>query len=249
MMQSRIADELKLKYAPVAILFSDEKPEGAAEFVEGRWGCVIALLTAAAKGKMAVVNRATCTCGGGKVGLGFGAWEEGGAHGGIEYFLSTGRGEGYPPGERYKKTPELAREFAEDMPTRDIPFAYVIFKPLTLVDPATEVPQQIVFYANPDQLSALIVLANFGRHGDNVKIPFAAGCQSIGILPYREAEQSPSHAIVGMIDISARPYVDPDILSFTVPYAMFTELEGYVDESFLQTNAWKKVKARIPDVA
>jgi len=105
-MKSEIAERLKLRYAPVAILFGGEKPAGALEFVDGRRGCVAAMLTAAAKGREAVFSRSSCGCPGGMVGLGFGN-----SHskfpGGFEYFLSTGRGEGYPEGEGYKKTPEL----------------------------------------------------------------------------------------------------------------------------------------------
>jgi len=67
-MQSEIARRLKLRYAPVAILFSNEKPQGALEFKEGRWGCVASMLTAAAKGRKAVFSRATTGCMGGKIG-------------------------------------------------------------------------------------------------------------------------------------------------------------------------------------
>ena len=57
------------------------------------------------------------------------------------------------------------------------------------VDTKKEKPQTIIFFVNPDQLSALTVLTNYGR-GDNknVIIPYAAGCQTIGIYPYREAK-------------------------------------------------------------
>ncbi|WP_281253676.1 DUF169 domain-containing protein [Sporomusa silvacetica] len=69
-MQSEIAQRLKLRYSPVAILFTNEKPQGALEFKEGRWGCVAAMLTAAAKGRRAVFSRTTFGCEGGGVGLG-----------------------------------------------------------------------------------------------------------------------------------------------------------------------------------
>jgi hypothetical protein len=39
-MQSKIAAAMRLKYSPVAILLTNEKPEGALQFKEGRWGCV-----------------------------------------------------------------------------------------------------------------------------------------------------------------------------------------------------------------
>ncbi|TFH47906.1 MAG: hypothetical protein E4H01_07370, partial [Lysobacterales bacterium] len=99
-MKSTISDELKLRYRPVALLFADEKPEKALEFKEGKWGCVVALFTAAARGKTAVFSKETCGCGGGKIGMGF-TDDYGHVPGGIEHFLSTGRGEGYPEGEAY----------------------------------------------------------------------------------------------------------------------------------------------------
>ncbi len=34
-MESRIAEELMLRHVPVAIVFSDEKPDGALQFAEG----------------------------------------------------------------------------------------------------------------------------------------------------------------------------------------------------------------------
>lgn len=246
-MQSAIADELKLRYRPVALLFSDQKPEGALEFKEGKWGCVVAMFAAAARGKTAVFSKDTCGCPGGKIGLGF-TDEYGHIPGGIEYFLSTGRGEGYPEGEGYLKTPELAKEFADELPRTCIPAEYVVVKPLDEVESTNEKPQLIVFFCGPDQLSALIVLANYARHGtQNVIIPFGAGCHTVCLIPYAETASEQPKAIVGLTDVSARPMVDPDILSFTVPFGMFEEMEANVPGSFLEKEAWKKVRARIPE--
>jgi len=38
---------------------------------------------------------------------------------------------------------------------------------------------------------------------ENVIIPYAAGCQTIGILPYREAENENPRAVIGLTDITA----------------------------------------------
>lgn len=245
-MQSRIAKELKLRYQPVAVIFTDEKPDGALQYQTGRWGCVISMLTAAAKGKTACFDRDTCGCMGGQVGLGFGdAYDQ--FPGGIENFLSTGKGEGFREGEAYWKTPELARAFVDRLPITDIPFKYVIFKPLNEVDAALETPQLVVFFVIPDQLSALVVLANYGRAEDAVTIPMGAACHTICLMPYHQSKQQTPKAVVGSLDISARPYVDPGTVTFTMPFAMFVEMEENVPGSFLEKEAWAKVRERIPD--
>lgn len=96
----------------------------------------------------------------------------------------------FPEGEAYKKTPELVQTFQEVLPCTDIPYQYIVFKPLAAVDPDKEEPKIVVFYANPDQLSALVVLANYGRpYNDNVTILFGAGCHSVCLIPLKEAEQ------------------------------------------------------------
>ena len=61
-MESRIAQELKLRCPPVAVVLANEKPPGALEFTPGRWGCVISLMTAAAKGKTAASTAASTAC-------------------------------------------------------------------------------------------------------------------------------------------------------------------------------------------
>lgn len=154
---------------------------------------------------------------------------------------------GQREGEAYKRTPELAKRFVDSLPITEIPEQYVIFKPLADVDIGRDEPKVIVFYANADQLSALVVLANYGRPGnDNVIIPFGAGCQTTCLIPWNEATaQERSRAVVGMTDISARPVIDADLLSFSVPFAMFTEMEDNVAGSFLDKHAWQKVAERL----
>jgi hypothetical protein len=94
-------------------------------------------------------------------------------------------------------------------------------------------------------LSALVVLANYAREAnDNVIAPFGAGCHSVCIFPYREAGAENPRAIIGLTDVSARKQVDKDILSFTVPYKMFLEMESNVKGSFLENEEWLKVQER-----
>jgi hypothetical protein len=85
-------------------------------------------------------------------------------------------------GEGYIRSPELVKNWVDLLPIVDIPAKYAVFKALNEADLNLEEPAIVSFLVNPDQLSALIVLANYGRESnDNVIVPFAAGCQSIGI--------------------------------------------------------------------
>lgn len=257
-MESRIAEAIKLKFSPVAIQFSNQRPEGALQFKEGRRGCVITMLAAAAKGRTAVFDRDTYGCMGGGAGLGFGNTYVN-FPGGIEYFLSTGnqsfcaseQGQKVlanmprlAHGERYKKSPEHARSFTDALPYFDVPTEYVVFKPIEKLNPE-EKAEVIVFLANPDQISGLTVLANYARHGgENVFVPWGAGCHTIGIIPYNEGKSANPRAVIGLMDVTARKYVDKDILSFSIPYSMFMEMENNVDESFLKTDQWESLLER-----
>jgi len=90
--KSRIAEVLRLQYEPVAVLWSNEKPEKALHFAPHRWGCVMWLIAQAAKGKTAVFDRETFGCYGGGVALGFGDWYALSPLGreGFLHFLSNG---------------------------------------------------------------------------------------------------------------------------------------------------------------
>ena len=268
-MESILARALGAPLQPVALLFSDDKPEGAMQFVEGRWGCVMWLLASAARGRTAVADRSTFGCLGGGTGLGFGdaylQWP-----GGKEcffHFLSTGNEgwehgravaeevrpqlrpeafEHFMHGERYVKTPELARRFVEDLPIVEVPARYVVFRPLAdLAD--DEEPEIVIFVVDPDCLSALTVLANYGREGnENVIIPYAAGCQTIGLYAYREARAQVPRAVVGLTDLSARLYaakqLGRNLFTFAVPFRMFRELEANVPGSFLERDTWAALR-------
>lgn len=242
-MESCLVKELNLRYEPVAVFLGNEKPEEALQSKEGHWSCTIPLFLAAAKGKTAVFERNTTGCFGGKAGLGFGQFPN--YPGGIEYFLSTGK-RGAFEGEGYKKDPELGKEYVECLPITDIPYQYVIFKPMTQVDATKDTPTLIVFYVNNDQLSALTVLANYYRPGiENVLMPFSSGCQSIFLIPYAEAQKENPRAVVGLTDITVRPMIEPDMLSFSVPYKMFLDMEENIKGSFLEKHLWHKVVARM----
>ena len=269
-MESNIARSLKLKYGPVAIIWSDQKPEGAVQFVPGRWGCVMAsLATVAQRQRTAVFDKETYGCWGGGVGLGFGNCYEQfpGGREGFCRFLSDGNQtsaagravadacaawmkgemrEDFLHGERYRRSPELVRGFVERLPIMQVPTRYVIFKPLAQVVDGEDV-QAVVFIVNPDQMSALVVLANYDRPDvDGAVIPHAAGCQSIGILTYKEGASDQPRAVVGLNDLSARRTVRKlgrEMLTVSMPWQLFQKMEANVEGSFLQKPPWTELAA------
>jgi len=103
----------------------------------------------------------------------------------------------------------------------------------------------VIFLVNPDQLSALITLYNYDRPtGDNVVHYAGAGCHSTVLFPIVEADSKHPKATIGLTDISARKVIDKNILSFSVPYDRFLELESNAEESFLGTDEWKRIAER-----
>jgi hypothetical protein len=268
-MKSKIAEAIALRYQPIALLWSDQKPADAVQFQAGKWGCIMWLAASAVKGKVAVCDRHTFGCFGGGVGMGFGdqylnfpggkdcfchflsagnrQWEQGRqAAEKVKPYLRQESYDNFVSGERYIKTPQRVHQFIESLPITDIPAEFVIFKPLATIEPELETPQVVIFFADPDQLSTLVVLANYDRPDNlNVIIPYAAGCQTIGIYPYQEAKAERPKAVVGLTDLSARTYIRKqladNLMTFAVPLAMFEEMEGNVHGSFLERPTWQSL--------
>ena len=237
-MKSKIAEAIKLQNNPVAVFRTEHLPENARQFKPGVWGCVIAMLNAAAlKGITAAFDIETVACNGGKAGLGLKPFEPGF----IEYFLSVG-GKGPKPGEHYKKTPELALEYILNTPKVKTE-NYIVFKPLNEIE--DEIPEEIVFLVNADQMSGLATLANYDNdRQDNVRMLFGAGCMQSVLYGLNEGENG-KNCYVGLTDPSARKCIAADILSFSIPYCRFLEMEENVSGSFLETDTWKMIMKRI----
>lgn len=240
-MESKIKKLIKLQNNPVAVVQAENLPEKVLQFKPGEWGCVIAMIAAAANGKIAAFSAETTTCVGGRGGLGFEKYPLGW----IEYFLSCGS-EKVEHCEHNKKNPEIAKNFIENVSNaliEKIPPRknFLIFKPLELVE-ENETPEIIIFLANPDQISRLVTLANYNSaKSDVVKILFGSGCSQIYLYPATEK----NFCYVGLTDLSARKFIDKNLLSFSMSYEKFLELENLAEESFLSYEAWEKISSRI----
>jgi len=202
--------------------------------------CLICALSPVRKGKSLCFSVDTIGCAGGKRYLGFTRT----LRPNFEYFLSCGI-PGKLEGERYKKTPEMVKEIMKKMPEFKAPAKYIIFKRWDKLDDFDH-PEVVIFFSPPDVLSGLFTLTSFDEvESSGVIAPFSAGCGSIVQYPYLEKNSDRPRAVLGMFDVSARPCVPEETLTFSVPMNKFTRMIDNMEESFLTTSSWSKVKKRI----
>ncbi len=237
--------ELWKKYfnnAELHITFYYTDEEGHAELAEpgSLSRCVIGAISNIRRGTSYSFNIESIGCFGGKRYLGF----TDKIRPNFEYFLSCGI-PGEMEGERYKKSPELVKELYEKMTAFKAPAQYIVFKRWDMLDESDN-PEVVIFFAKPDVLSGLFTLAGFDMAEPNGVIsPFGAGCATIVQYPYLEKDSDNPRGILGMFDVSARPHVPENVLTFSVPMNKFAAMVGNMDESFLITGSWKMVQKRI----
>jgi hypothetical protein len=131
------------------------------------------------------------------------------------------------------------------MPEFEAPAEYIVFKRWDDFDEEDE-PAVIVFFAPPDVLSGLFTLAGFDEADPQAVIaPFSSGCGSIVFHPFLQLASDQPRAVLGMFDVSARPCVPSDVLTLAVPWPKFRRMVKNMEESFLITGSWEKVRARI----
>ena len=161
----------------------------------------------------------------------------------LAHFLSYGI-PGKMKGERYKKSPALVREIQKSMPPIRAPRRFIVFKRWDKLS-VSDHPEVVVFVSGLDVIAGLFALANYDEaRTDGVICPFGSGCSSIVYHPYSELRSRHPRCILGMFDVSARPFVGENVLTFAVPYPKFERMVENMDESFLTTRSWKALRRR-----
>jgi uncharacterized protein (DUF169 family) len=268
-MKSITAEKLGLAYEPVAILWSNTKPQGALQIKPHGQTCIMPFFAqVATKGKTAVFDRESYGCPGARAGLGFGnGYYDAFGGAGVDFmsaFFVKGAQSSKDPtayceiinhipererekfihGERLHKDTEKAKRFmTADLPITDITEKYVIFTPLGKVMPG-ELPVVVVFVADPLQVTGLVTLVGAVREGtDPVKVPPMAACQQIGAFAYEEAKKEHPRAVLGYTDLAARANVGKTIpenmFTFAVPFSLFLEMEEEAKDGVFDGPIWK----------
>jgi len=225
---------------PITFYYTDK--EGHAELAkpDSVPRCVIAAISRVRKGNSFSFDADSIGCFGGRRYLGFAEK----IMPNFEYFLSCGI-PGKLRGERYKKSPELVKEAMKYAPAFKAPARFIVFKRWDKLEKSDN-PEVIIFFAQPDVLSGLFTLSNFDEAEPNgVFAPFGAGCSTIVQYPYLEKDSQRPKGVIGLFDVSARPFVPRDVLTFSVPMTKFARMIENMEQSFLITDSWQKVQKRI----
>jgi uncharacterized protein (DUF169 family) len=203
--------------------------------------CIIGALVKVQRGQSLAFDVDAVGCPGGKRYLGFAE----NLMPNFEYFLSCGI-PGKLEGERYKKSPEMVKEYMQKhAPVLKAPGKYIVFKRWDKLD-KDDNPDVAIFFIEPDALSGLYTLASFDEVEQEMVIaPFGSGCASIIQYPFMEVKSAHPRSVIGMFDVSARPFVDKNTLAFSVPMSKFKMMVDNMEESFLITPSWAKVQKRI----
>ena len=236
--------DLFVKYFPGAELpltfyYADEPPQGTKGAPPSRgWHCFVADLAVVRKGNSLCLDEPALGCG--KRFCGFNVPQRPN----FEFFLSCGI-PGKLEGERYKKTPAIVKQLMENWPQWQAPAKYLVLKRWDrLVE--SDRPEAVVFFARPDVLSGLFTLANFEEADPfGVITPFSSGCGTIVQYPFLENRRENPKCILGLFDVSARPCVRADELTFAAPMKKFVRMVQNLEESFVVTPSWEKVMRRL----
>ena len=228
---------------PITFYYTDEENHAKLAKPESTARCIVGALVKVREGKSFTFGVESIGCFGGKQYLGFSENLDA-DNANMEYFLSYGL-PGKVEGERFKKTPEIVKEFYQGSPKFKAPGRYAVFKRWDMLN-EKDTPEVVIFFTKPDVLAGLYNLANYDTADPNAAIvPWGSGCSSIIQDPYLENDSANPRAVIGMFDTSARPFVTTDELSFSVPINKFVSMVGNMEESFLITKSWKAIQKRI----
>jgi hypothetical protein len=268
-MKSVIVKNLRPEFEPVVVVWSDAIPADALQYKNGKFGCILYLFAeASTRGRIAGGSRESIICTGGRAASGFGtdfdasdeqldlhaalfskglksANNRAAYEAKIEAAPKNWRSM-YEYGERRHCNAELAREWIlHGFPRYDIPYKYVLFKPLSRATYDENV-RAVIFPVNPVELSVLVTIAGSVMRGtDSVRVPQGTDCGSITAFAFAEAESATPRALLGMMgsdgrEVMRRRFRD-DILTLTLPAPLFFQMEQEADDCVFQIPSWKKL--------
>ncbi len=205
-------------------------------------GCTLKCFADVAQGQKVVISADNAGCRGAAQGFGF---KDGipNTPGGFGLFLSCGAGEGFPPGEHVKCNPELAESMILGLPQKVMEGFSAV--EISLYQEGCS-PDLVSCLVNPDQLATLVHIFNFRQTDyDNVIMPMASGCSSLFRIPFGEMLSKRQRAVIGIVDVFARPHFAKDQFFFTVDGETFVRMLADSGDSVISAPIWHGVEKRL----
>lgn len=214
---------------PMCLIYS-EKPLGTINDVSG---CMFKQFHHVFNGETVTFSDEKFTCGGGKLYCGLGPTPER-----VYGFVSQI--------EKYKSTPDVAKASISMIDAKLSVKPYLNFIRVDKLENFENV-EGLLFFATPDILSGLFTWANYDIDDINaVQCPWGSGCSTTITSIVNENRANGKHCFIGMLDVSARPFFKPDILSFAIPMSRFAEMQNTLSQCCVSgAPTWLKVKKRI----
>lgn len=215
---------------PIAFWYSDDPISNDEEKING---CFFKSFDHLRQGNPLSLHLDTIGCMGGKFYTGFAEMNER-----VPQFVSLK--------EKYKKTPDMVLEFVDKLGVPRAKSNYLNMSRIDQLDNFEDV-EGLVFFATPDILSGLTTWTYFDNNSDDaVTTKFGSGCSAIITETIVENRKGGDRTFLGLFDPSARPYFEPNILSFAIPMSRFKDMYHTMKQSSLfDTHAWGKIRERI----
>jgi hypothetical protein len=144
--------------------------------------------------------------------------------------------------EGFKSSSKLMKRWLDNQKPYIIEHQCVVIGPIR--DTQYDYLKTVTFYVNPDQLSLLLIGAEYQNASVNVNPTFTAfgsGCGQLAALIGNFDPEVPK-AIIGATDIAMRQHLPPDILALTVNKPMYRQLCELDENSFLYKSFWKRLR-------
>ena len=144
--------------------------------------------------------------------------------------------------EGFKSSDELMLQWLQNQKPYLIENGYVVIGPLK--EEQYEHLKTVTFYVNPDQLSLLLLGTEYNNASVNEHptiSAFGSGCGQMAAV-LGDVDSKTPRAALGATDIAMREHLPPDILALTVNKAMYEQLCGLDENSFLYKHFWKRLR-------
>ncbi|MDR1857473.1 MAG: DUF169 domain-containing protein [Desulfovibrio sp.] len=160
-------------------------------------------------------------------------------------YVSTGVPGTHVEGEHYMPSLETMGAFMDEIDMPEHKGRYCVVKPLE--DFAPEDPAlSVTFFARPEAMAGLHSLAGFATGDAHVVVaPFGAACTCIVSWPQVFQSRGEEKAVIGGFDLSARKFLKPDELTFSVAMPLYVRMLDAMEESALTRENWKTVRKRV----